>query len=89
MPRRCGLRLTKAFADCTAEDLRDAIQARRAWPGHGPLELVLTLKAPKPVVNTPQPAVVAPSPVPSPTSSEWSGRSPGLVRVTTAWESLR
>jgi hypothetical protein len=38
LPRRGGLKLTKPFADCTAEDLRDAIQARRAWPGHGPLE---------------------------------------------------
>ena len=38
VPRRGALKLTKPFADCTAEDLRDAIQARRAWPGHGPLE---------------------------------------------------
>jgi hypothetical protein len=38
LPRRGGLKLTKPFADCTAEDLRDAIQARRAWPGQGPLE---------------------------------------------------
>jgi hypothetical protein len=38
LPRRGGLKLTKPFADCTMEDLRDAIQARRAWPGHGPLE---------------------------------------------------
>jgi len=38
IPRRGGLKLTKPFADCTAEDLRDAIQARRAWLGHGPLE---------------------------------------------------
>ncbi len=38
LPRRGGLKLTKPFSDCTAEDLRDAIQARRAWPGHGPLE---------------------------------------------------
>ena len=38
MPRRGGLMLTKPFSDCTLEDLRDAIQTRRAWPGHGPLE---------------------------------------------------
>jgi hypothetical protein len=38
IPRRGGLKITKPFADCTAEDLRDAIRARRAWPGHGPLE---------------------------------------------------
>ncbi|MBN1206560.1 MAG: hypothetical protein JXB05_16860 [Myxococcaceae bacterium] len=38
LPRRGGLKLAKPFADCTATDLRDAIQARRAWPGHGPLE---------------------------------------------------
>jgi hypothetical protein len=38
LPRRGGLKLTKPFAECTAKDLRDAIQARRAWPGHGPLE---------------------------------------------------
>jgi hypothetical protein len=38
LPRRGGLRLTKPFSDCTAKDMRDAIQARRAWPGHGPLE---------------------------------------------------
>lgn len=38
VPRRGGLRLTKPFADCTVEDVREAIQARRAWPGHGPLE---------------------------------------------------
>ena len=38
IPRREGLRITKPFADCTAEDLKEAVQARRAWPGHGPLE---------------------------------------------------
>lgn len=38
VPRRGALKLTKLFADCTAEDVRDAIQARRSWPGQGPLE---------------------------------------------------
>jgi hypothetical protein len=30
IPRRGGLTLTKPFADCTLEDLRQAVQARRA-----------------------------------------------------------
>jgi len=30
IPRRGGLTLTKPFADCTAEDLRQAVRARRA-----------------------------------------------------------
>jgi hypothetical protein len=38
LPRQRGLQLTKPFSDCTAEDLRDAVQARRAWPGQGMLE---------------------------------------------------
>ncbi|WP_224244852.1 hypothetical protein [Hyalangium gracile] len=38
IPRRGGLQIAKPFADCTADDLRAAIQARRAWPGHGKLE---------------------------------------------------
>ena len=38
IPRRGGLSLTKPFSDCTLEDLRTAIQGRRAWPGHGKLE---------------------------------------------------
>ncbi|MFL5344293.1 MAG: hypothetical protein ACJ8AT_05845 [Hyalangium sp.] len=38
IPRKGGLEISKPFADCTAEDLRDAIKARRAWPGQGRLE---------------------------------------------------
>jgi hypothetical protein len=38
IPRRGGLQLAKPFSDCTLEDLRTAIQGRRAWPGHGKLE---------------------------------------------------
>lgn len=38
VPRKGALKLTKAFADCTEQELREAILARRAWPGHGPLE---------------------------------------------------
>jgi hypothetical protein len=30
IPRRGGLMLTKPFADCTMDDLRQAVQARRA-----------------------------------------------------------
>ncbi|WP_224362557.1 hypothetical protein [Hyalangium versicolor] len=38
IPRRGGLQIAKPFSDCTAEDLRAAIQARRSWPGAGKLE---------------------------------------------------
>lgn len=38
IPRRGGLQIAKPFSDCTLEDLRTAIQGRRAWPGHGKLE---------------------------------------------------
>ncbi len=31
LPRRGGLTLTKPFADCTLEDLRQLVRARRAW----------------------------------------------------------
>lgn len=38
IPRKGGLEISKPFSDCTAEDLRDAIKARRAWPGQGRLD---------------------------------------------------
>jgi hypothetical protein len=33
IPRKGGLAITKPFSDCTAEDLRQAVRTRRAWPG--------------------------------------------------------
>jgi hypothetical protein len=35
IPRKGGLAITKPFSDCTEEDLRQAVRARRAWPGQG------------------------------------------------------
>jgi hypothetical protein len=35
IPRRGGLKITKPFSDCTEEDLRLAVQDKRAWPGQG------------------------------------------------------
>lgn len=33
IPRKGGLKITKPFSDCTEEDLRLAVHAKRAWPG--------------------------------------------------------
>lgn len=38
IPRKGGMEISKPFSDCTADDLRDAIKARRSWPGQGRLD---------------------------------------------------